>query len=75
MTGQAAMTDVEAPWRTALRQEVALAIGSRDRVDWMGGFAHVACCVEPVLTPLEALNEPQVTARGMVVEVPLPDEA
>jgi crotonobetainyl-CoA:carnitine CoA-transferase CaiB-like acyl-CoA transferase len=59
--------------RWALRQELARTLASRDRVDWMGVFAQVPCCVEPVLTTLEALNQPQVLERGMVVDVPLPE--
>lgn len=36
-------------------------------------FREVDACVEPVLTLAESLVEPQVKAREMVVDVPIPE--
>ena len=38
-------------------------------------FGPLDVCVEPVLTVEEALDHPQTTARGMVVDVSKPDGA
>ena len=38
----------------------------------MALFGKVDACVEPVLALGEALGDPQVEARGLVVEVDLP---
>ena len=38
----------------------------------MALFARVDACVEPVLALGEALGDPQVEARGLVVEVEVP---
>jgi crotonobetainyl-CoA:carnitine CoA-transferase CaiB-like acyl-CoA transferase len=58
---------------TELRREIAATIAERDLVDWQGVFAEVPCCVEPVLTPREAVHHAQFAARGMVVDVPSND--
>ena len=51
----------------ALRDEMAQLFASRDRDDWAARFATVDCCVTPVLSPEEALENEQIEARGMVI--------
>ena len=40
----------------------------RDRDDWVAELAPADCCVSPVLTVPELVDDPQVAARGAVVE-------
>ena len=54
----------------ALKRELAAAFESRDFADWCARFADVDACVEPVLSLAEALQHPQMQARGLVSEVP-----
>jgi crotonobetainyl-CoA:carnitine CoA-transferase CaiB-like acyl-CoA transferase len=42
---------------------------SRDREDWLRDLAAADVCVEPVLDLAEALDQPQVRARGAVAEL------
>ena len=53
-----------------LKAKVAAILAQRTLAQWTAVFAHVECCVEPVLTPTEAVQHPQFTARGMIVAVP-----
>ena len=53
-----------------LKAELAATIGERPLAEWQAIFAAADVCVEPVLTVGEALAQPQVQARGMVVDVP-----
>jgi crotonobetainyl-CoA:carnitine CoA-transferase CaiB-like acyl-CoA transferase len=58
----------ESPGSAAARatiDRVAARIAERPRADWEDVFAAVDCCVTPVLTPAEALAQPQVEARGL----------
>ena len=55
-------------WDAALREEMAVLFASKTRDAWAALFAAVDCCVTPVLNPQEALLDPQMTARGMVIE-------
>ena len=59
----------------ALKAAVAAAIASRTLSDWQERFAAVDACVEPVLTPAEAMAHPQTVARGGLVPVPNPHGA
>ncbi|EIK51399.1 L-carnitine dehydratase/bile acid-inducible protein F [Stutzerimonas stutzeri TS44] len=54
----------------ALKRELAATFESRDFADWCERFAQVDACVEPVLSLAEALQHPQIQARGLVSEVP-----
>lgn len=56
----------------ALKGEIAEVIGERPLSYWTALFAPLDLCVEPVLTLPEALAQPQVGARGLVVDVPKP---
>ncbi len=53
----------------AARAEVAAIFGARTQAEWVGVFDAVDCCVTPVLTMEESLDNPQLRARGMVMEV------
>jgi crotonobetainyl-CoA:carnitine CoA-transferase CaiB-like acyl-CoA transferase len=55
-----------------VKEEVRQVLKTKTRDEWMVLFAKVDACVEPVLSLGEALNDEQVRARGMIVEVPLP---
>ena len=52
---------------------VAEAFRTRTYVEWLGVFHGTDACVEPVLKFSEAVDHPQLKARGMVVEVPRGD--
>ena len=51
------------------RAEVAAIFGARTQAEWAAVFDAVDCCVTPVLTMEESLENPQLRARGMVTEV------
>src|SRR5574343_474084 len=55
-------------WDGSLRGELAALFASQPRDVWAGRFAATDCCVTPVLTPEEALENAQLRARGMIVE-------
>ena len=57
----------------ALKKAIADAVAERDFNDWVEVFERIQCCVEPVLTPTEAVSSELFAARGMVVDVPLPE--
>lgn len=54
----------------ALKREIAIEFEKRDFADWCERFAAVDACVEPMLPLSEAVEHPQIQARGLVVEVP-----
>ena len=58
---------IERQWDAGLRAGMATLFATRTRDDWTALFAAVDCCVTPVLTPEEALDNAQITARGMVL--------
>lgn len=53
-----------------VRRELAAVLATRTQAEWIQHLAGVDCCVTPVLTLDEALEDPQVTARQMVVTAP-----
>ena len=59
---------VSRQWDAGLRVEVAAVFASRQRNEWATLFAAVDCCVTPILTPEEALENEQIVARGMVLQ-------
>ncbi len=61
--------------QSALKAEIAAAIARRTLADWQERFAAVDACVEPVLTPAEAIAHPQARARNRLVPVPHPGAA
>ena len=54
------------------KEEVRAILRTKTREEWMVLFGKVDACVEPVLDLGEALRDPHVEARGLVVEVDLP---
>ncbi len=55
-----------------VKQEVREIIKTKTRDEWTEWFKQWDACVEPVLTLSEALNDPLVIERKMVVELNLP---
>jgi crotonobetainyl-CoA:carnitine CoA-transferase CaiB-like acyl-CoA transferase len=56
----------------AFRQQLAATIAERTFAEWQAVFAGCDACVEPVLDLREAVEHPQIRARGLVVDVPDP---
>ncbi|PWU26248.1 MULTISPECIES: CaiB/BaiF CoA-transferase family protein [unclassified Pseudomonas] len=56
-----------------LKREIAIEFEKRDFADWCERFAAVDACVEPMLPLSEAVEHPQIQARGLVTEVPRGD--
>lgn len=54
-------------WDAGLRGDMAALFATRPRDDWAALFATVDCCVTPVLSPEEALENEQIIARKMVL--------
>ena len=63
---------VTPPDLTRIKEEIRAILKGKMRYAWLALFASVDACVEPVLSIGEALEDPLVSARGMVVEVDLP---
>lgn len=55
-----------------IKEEVRAILRTRTQDEWMVLFGKVDACVEPVLALGEALSDPYVKARGLVVETNLP---
>ena len=53
-------------WDASLRGDMASLFSTRPRDAWSDLFAVVDCCVTPVLSPEEALENEQIMARNMV---------
>ena len=51
------------------RRELDAIFATRTQAEWVAVFDPVDCCVTPVLRLDESLQNPQLRARGMVVEV------
>ncbi len=58
-----------------IKEEVRLILKAKTRDEWTALFARVDACVEPVLALGEALRDPLVEARGLIVEVKVPGGA
>lgn len=54
------------------KQTLAEAIKQKTLQEWQALFADKDACVEPVLSFAEACENPQIQARDMIVEVPVP---
>lgn len=63
---------VRPPNVNQVKPEVREIIKTKTRDEWTEWFKQWDACVEPVLTLSEALNDPLVKERGMVVELDLP---
>ena len=57
---------------TRIKEDVRAILRTKTQDEWMVLFGEVDACVEPVLDLGEALHDPHVEARGLVVEVNLP---
>ena len=55
-----------------VKQEIREAMAQKTFAQWQEIFAALDSCTEPVLTFSEACEHPQITARGMVVDVKHP---
>ncbi len=55
-----------------IKEEVRAILKTKTREEWLDLFSGVDACVEPVLALGEALGDPHVEARGLVVEVDVP---
>lgn len=53
--------------RRRIRHELAELFGSRPLEHWVERFRDVDCCLSPMLTLEEAMQDPQLAARGMFV--------
>ena len=53
-----------------VRRELETIFGAAPLAHWSKRFGSVDCCVTPILTLDEALEDPQFAARGMVVRQP-----
>ena len=50
-----------------VKERLAAAFGSRTQREWSEVFARADCCVSPILTVDEALENEQLRARGMAI--------
>ena len=55
-----------------IKEEVRAIMRTRTQKEWLSLFAKVDACVEPVLGLGDTFRDPQVEARGLIVEVDLP---
>jgi alpha-methylacyl-CoA racemase len=55
-----------------IKEEVRAILKTKTLDEWMVLFGKVDACVEPVLSLGDALRDPLVEARGLIVEVNLP---
>jgi crotonobetainyl-CoA:carnitine CoA-transferase CaiB-like acyl-CoA transferase len=53
----------------AVRRQLAAVFAQHPRAHWIERLAALDCCVTPVLSPDEVLDDPQIRARGMIVSV------
>jgi crotonobetainyl-CoA:carnitine CoA-transferase CaiB-like acyl-CoA transferase len=51
----------------AAKDKLAAAFAARTQAEWTAVFAAEDCCVSPVLEMHEALADPQLRARGMIL--------
>ncbi len=57
----------------AIRADLAAAFGARTRDEWVADLADADCCVSAVNDIAEAVSDPQLLARGGVVEAKHPE--
>ncbi len=62
----AAIPPMPGPEQARLQGEMAAIVGSRTRAEWEAVFAELDACVEPVLSPAEAVRDAHAEARGAV---------
>jgi crotonobetainyl-CoA:carnitine CoA-transferase CaiB-like acyl-CoA transferase len=59
----------DGPHQRALREEIAALFKQKTQAEWIEHFAEWDCCCEPVLHLDEVMEDPQVLARQMVIEL------
>ncbi|MHC5348130.1 CaiB/BaiF CoA transferase family protein [Metapseudomonas furukawaii] len=59
----------------ALKRAIEIEFEKRDFAEWQALFAGLDACVEPMLPLSEAVEHPQIRARGLVQEVPREGQA
>jgi crotonobetainyl-CoA:carnitine CoA-transferase CaiB-like acyl-CoA transferase len=59
---------VPGPHQAELRRAFARVFASKTRSEWEAFGAAHDCCLEPVLSPGELLDDPQIVARGLFFE-------
>ncbi len=62
------MAQMPGPHQAEWKAKVAAVIATRTAEEWAAFNAEHDCCLEPVLTPDEAVRDPQHVARGVFVE-------
>ena len=55
----------------AIRQDFATAFATKDRDAWVTELAPADCCVSPVLTAAEVVDDMQYAARGAIIDAHL----
>lgn len=60
------------PHQAELKEKLRAVFLSKTRDEWVAFAAERDCCLEPVLTPEEAKNDPHLTARKMFFEMDSP---
>ncbi|MEM8985205.1 MAG: CaiB/BaiF CoA-transferase family protein [Pseudomonadota bacterium] len=50
----------------SLKQTLKEVFKTRTRDEWAAFLGDADCCITPVLTPLEAQNDPQIKSRGLL---------
>lgn len=61
------------PHQEALKQRFADVFASKTRAEWEAFNVEHDVCVEPVLRPDELRDDPQLSARGLLFDVPVGD--
>jgi crotonobetainyl-CoA:carnitine CoA-transferase CaiB-like acyl-CoA transferase len=56
--------------QAALIGELRALFATRTQADWIETFAAHDCCLTPVNTPAQAMDDPHLAARGVVASVP-----
>lgn len=67
---QVDMSDlVPGPHQADLKAKLRAIFAERTQAEWVQFASERDCCLEPVLTPEEARNDPHLAARGMFFEM------
>ncbi len=65
---------VEGEQQDAMIERVAAIIRTRTRDEWVAELEHLDACVGPIHDMEEAFGDPQLRARGMIVQQPVTPE-
>jgi alpha-methylacyl-CoA racemase len=70
---QVDMSDlVPGPHQVALKEQLSTLFADKTREEWIAFASERDCCLEPVLTPEEARNDPHLKAREMFFDLASP---